>query len=375
MRKKLNYLGLTVIILLALILLKDLRDSDVFITMTKILKPFLYGFIISYFLNPVIEWIRIKTNLKKIYVIGIVYVLLGLFIYLGIKFLAPILISNLKFFLRDLPNSIDKLIGILDEKILGRLSPEISKEFEAKVFSAFESLGKKGIDLGMIVHYTKYATDFLMNLAIGLVVSVYMIKDKEKLMALLKRLMYSYLEEDFADSIRYFFSELDRVFYRFLLGKIIDSSIMGVLFYITAVIIKAPYALIMAVIFGATNVIPYFGPLIGIVSCFAISLIYAPDYSIIILIISFLLQQFDGFYMGPKILGGKVGLSPFWTMATILITGGLFGIAGMLLAVPAASVVKVMLNRSMDKRLEKRNIDIEDKKADTLKKDINILGS
>lgn len=361
MKKKINYLGLIIIVLLSLILLKDIRDSDVFLTMKKILKPFVYGFIISYFLNPVIEWLKIKTKIKGIYLLFIVYLILGGIVYISIKFFVPILMSNLKFFLKDLPNSIDKLLNILDLKIFNRFNIELSEEIFNKVKLSVQNIKTKGIDFMMIVHYTKYVTDFLMNLVIGMVISVYMIKDKEKLLNLLKKIMYSFLDEAFIDSIMIFFSKLDRVFYRFLLGKIIDSAIMGILFYIIALLFRVPYAITMAMLFGLTNVIPYFGPLMGIIICSIISLIYAPDYALIVLVMSFVLQQFDGFYLGPKILGGKVGLSPFWTMTTILISGGLFGITGMLLAVPTASVIKDILNINMEKRLIEKNISILEK--------------
>ncbi|MDO5708064.1 MAG: AI-2E family transporter [Andreesenia angusta] len=359
MRKKLDYLSLVIIILLTLILLKDIRNSDVFLTMVKILKPFIYGFIISYFLNPVIEAATQKFKIKKIYTIAISYIILTILIYISLRFLVPIIISYMKFFIKDLPNSLEKLLNILDKNLIGKLDKNMSEQLRVQINYGFDSLKNADPNIMTIIHYTKNATDFLMNLIIGMVISIYFIKDKERLTTLLNRLMYSYLDTEFVNNIMAFFKELNEVFYRFLLGKVIDSAIMGLLFYIMSLIIGAPYTLIMAIIFGITNILPYFGPLIGIISCFLISLIYAPDYSIIILILALLLQQFDGFFLGPKILGGKVGLSPFWTMATILISGGLFGITGMLLAVPAASVIKGSLNRSMEKKLEKKNIKID----------------
>ena len=357
--KKFKIFGLTIIVLLSLLLLKDITDSRVFNTLMKILTPFLYGFIIAYFLNPIIEFTYRRFNFSRLLVVVIVYIIMLLLIYFSFKFLIPIVVSNLKFFIRDLPNSINKLAIIIDQKFLSNISPEYSREISKQFDELLHSIGRGGLNFGMLLHYTKYATDFLMNMAIGIVVSIYMIKDKHRLIVLSKKLIYSYLDIGLASSIVNFLSELNQVFYRFLIGKIIDSSIMGVLFYIALLFIDMPYTIVMSLIFGLTNIIPYFGPLLGIVICTVIAIIYAPEYAIIVLIITFLLQQFDGFYLGPKILGDRVGLSPFWTMATILVAGGLFGVSGMLLAVPTASIMKTMLIKSMDKRLEKKNLIIK----------------
>ncbi len=357
--KKLKYFGIAIVVLLSLILIKDLTDSEVFLTLSKILTPFLYGFVIAYFLNPIIEWLHRKINKNRLLTILFVYSVLLVIVYWSFKFIMPIIISNLNFFIRDLPNSINKLMHILDSKILSNLSPEYADTLSMKIRKSLGSIGSTNFDLGLLLHYTKYATDFLMNLIIGIVISVYMIKDKERLISLFKRLMYSYMDSSFVNSIISFLTELNEVFYRFLIGKVIDSAIMGAIFYVLLFLIQIPYSIIMSIVFGLTNIIPYFGPFLGIITCTMIALIYAPEYSVLVFIMTVLLQQFDGFYLGPKILGGRVGLSPFWTMATILIAGGLFGVAGMLLAVPAASVVKSLLNRSMEERLLKKNIYIE----------------
>lgn len=357
--RKLKYFGITIIVLLTLILVKDLTDSEIFITLGKILTPFLYGFIIAYFLDPTIEWLHRKVKKKRLIIILLVYGVLLLMIYWSFKFIMPIIISNLNFFIRDLPNSMNKLMHIIDTKILSNLSPEYATTISLKIRKSLGSIGATNLDIGLLLYYTKYATDFIMNLIIGIVISVYMIKDKVRLTSLFKRLMYSYLDSSFVNSVISFLTELDEVFYRFLIGKVIDSAIMGAIFYVLLFLIQIPYSIIMSIVFGLTNIIPYFGPFLGIITCTMIALIYAPEYTVLIFIMTILLQQFDGFYLGPKILGGRVGLSPFWTMATILIAGGLFGVAGMLLAVPAASVVKTLLNRSMEERLTKKNIFIE----------------
>lgn len=362
MSKKLNYFGILTIILLSLILIKDLGNSDVYISTSKILTPFLYGFIIAYFINPIINYFQKKTSISRSVLLIATYIVLVFLLYLLFAVLLPLLAVNMSFLISDLPNSIDKLLDMIRIKFSENSSSTLISSIIDNIdvsLTHFSHNYDEYINLNKVIHYTKFAANMIMNLTIGLVVSIYMIKDKNKLLTLLKRIFYSYLEVDMAKSIVNFFSELNKVFSRFLIGKLIDSAIMGILFFIILTIFKVPYAFVMSVIFGITNIVPYFGPLLGVLISAVITLIYATEYAVLTTVIGFLLQQFDGFYLGPKILGGKVGLSPFWTMTVILIFGGLFGVMGMLLAVPTASVVKTILNRSIEFRLSKKNIELK----------------
>jgi len=199
-------------------------------------------------------------------------------------------------------------------------------------------------------------TSAVINSLLGIFISIYMLKDKETFILQLKKLIYSITSKDLADKIISLGNELNTVFSRYLVGRIIDGLIIGILCFIGCLILRVPYASVISTIVGITNLIPYFGPLIGMIPAFIITLFYSPIKAVWVLIFIFALQQFDGLYLGPKILGTKVGLRPFWIISAIIIGGGLFGVIGMFLAVPAVAMIKLMLKKYIDKKLDEKNI-------------------
>lgn len=362
-RRKLNYFSITVVLLLFLILVKDLHESDFFITVSKIIRPFVYGFIIAYILNPIIHYLELRLNFKKGISLLIVYSALLLGLYLFFTKASPKLFLSINNLLLDLPNALGLLISNLRESMIIDIDNQILDKLLLSIMFQIDFFLEKGINftslnVERILSLAFGITGFVTNLVIGLVISIYMIKDKYRFASLGKKILYAFLEGDEATSIVNFLSDLNNVFSRFIVGKIIDSAIMAILFFVPIKIMGAEFVLLMSTIFGVTNIVPYFGPLVGIVLVSVISLVYMPDLAIQISILAILLQQFDGLYLGPKILGGKVGLSTFWTMTTILISGGLFGIMGMLLAVPTASVIRKLLNKTIEYRLEHKKIKI-----------------
>src|SRR5690606_8042174 len=138
----------------------------------------------------------------------------------------------------------------------------------------------------------------------------------------------------------------------FFVGKIIDSFIIGLLCFIGCLIMKVPYALLISLIVGVTNMIPYFGPFIGMIPAAVITLFESPIKALWVTIFIFALQQFDGLYLGPKILGIQVGMKPLWIITAILIGGGFFGVWGMLFAVPIAAVIRSLLRKYIKRQYE-----------------------
>lgn len=147
-----------------------------------------------------------------------------------------------------------------------------------------------------------------------------------------------------------------KTFGGFISGKILDSAIIGVLCYVGTSIIGTPYAILVSVIVGVTNVIPFFGPYLGAVPCFLLILLVDPIQSLYFLIFILILQQFDGNILGPKILGNSTGLSAFWVVFSILIAGGLFGIPGMLLGVPTFAVIYYIISMVVNRKLRKKQL-------------------
>jgi predicted PurR-regulated permease PerM len=199
----------------------------------------------------------------------------------------------------------------------------------------------------------------LFKIAVGFIIAIYMLLDKEKFQVGCKKLFYSFLPEDKADKTVLFMQDVNKIFSRYIIGKTIDSAIIGTICFIGLVVLDNRYAALLSIIVGVTNMIPYFGPFIGMVPAVILTLFYSPIKALWVAIFILALQQFDGYFLGPKILGDSVGLSPFWIILGILVGGSLMGVLGMLLAVPVVAVLQLVVTRIVDRRLANKDLIIE----------------
>lgn len=198
------------------------------------------------------------------------------------------------------------------------------------------------------------AVKSVYNLIIGIIVSVYVLSNREGALAGARKVLYSLFEVNTAENIRRGLSFVDKTFMGFLSGKLLDSAIIGALCYVVCAIANMPYALLVSVIVGVTNIIPFFGPFIGAIPSAFIILLIDPLKCLLFIVFIIILQQLDGNLIGPKILGNSIGINGFWIMFAIILGGGLFGFFGMLLGVPVfvvlytaiAGVVNAKLKRS-----------------------------
>ena len=194
------------------------------------------------------------------------------------------------------------------------------------------------------------------NLIIGIIVSVYILGNLEMVKANAKRLLYSIFSVEAADWIRDGLAFVDKTFMGFLNGKLLDSAIIGLICYIVCAILNMPYALLVSVIIGVTNIIPFFGPLIGAVPSALIILMVSPVKCLIFILFIIVLQQVDGNFIGPKILGSSIGINGFWVMFSIILGAGLFGFWGMLLGVPIFVVIYTAVNKLIERKLRRSDL-------------------
>lgn len=194
------------------------------------------------------------------------------------------------------------------------------------------------------------------NFALGFIVSIYMLCSKETLIAQVKKLVISFCSKRTSKNILTVSAQANKIFSGFLTGKIIDSLIIGLLCFIGLTIMNMPYNIMISVIVGVTNIIPFFGPIIGAVPSALLILLIEPKKVILLLIFILCLQQFDGNILGPKILGDSTGLPGFWVMVSLFICGGLFGFVGMVIAVPLFALLYALTRRSVQIRLKKKNL-------------------
>lgn len=251
---------------------------------------------------------------------------------------APELFENLMTWLRKVAGdneSVNKALDAFNENALGIIDIAVEKIMDMDVDVIFSSavVGVKGL------------IQVLTNVLVGLIATVYILAQRKKFAKQGKMIVYSLFKEKWADKVMDEFIYVDKMFSGFINGKIVDSIIIGILTFIVLSIFKMPYALLVSVIVGVTNVIPYFGPFIGAIPSALIILMIDPIKGLQFIIIIIIIQQLDGNVIGPKILGDSTGVSSFWVLFAILLFGGLFGFMGMLLGVPLFAVIYDIIRR------------------------------
>ena len=251
-------------------------------------------------------------------------------------------INNL---LRDYPEIMEYANTVLDE-----VSVELRSWVQNTVLPGLGSM------ISNLTSGVYYVVMGIYNLIIGIIVSVYILGNVESFTAGCRRLLYSLFSVETAEKIREGVAFTDRTFMGFINGKLLDSAIIGLICYIFCAIVNMPYALLVSVIVGVTNIIPFFGPLLGAVPSAFIILMANPLKALIFVIFVIVLQQVDGNIIGPKILGNSIGIDGFWVMFSIILGAGLFGFWGMLLGVPVFVVIYTLLNDLVEKRLKKSDL-------------------
>lgn len=350
-----------------------------------ILTPFIFGLAISYLMNPVVKFFEGKVYeplLKKKFkkkertkITRVLSICTSTIIFWGllitcISFLIPEMLKSLETLVTNinlyLSNSKELLI-----KLFG--GSESIRIFIDDNYSRFSGFMNDWLNQGVISNMMTALSNgifgtlkFLYNLIIGYIISIYILFDKEKFKAQSKKLLYTLFSNDRVNIILENTRYTDKVFGGFFAGQLMDALIVGILCFIFMLLFKMPYPLIIAVIVGVTNVIPYFGPFIGAVPSALLVLLVDPSKCIGFLIFIFILQQFDGNVLCPKIIGSKTGLSSFWVLFSLLIFGGLFGVVGMIFGVPLFSILYSFINGLIKRRLKSKKLPQDSKDYEKL---------
>lgn len=216
--------------------------------------------------------------------------------------------------------------------------------------------------LPYVYHVSSSLLTTSYNVLMGLVISIYIILDMKKLKRSARKVVYALSPKKKEQEVWQTMKQCSHIFNGFLIGKMIDSLIIGILCLIAMSILKLPYALLLSLIVCITNMIPYFGPIIGAIPGVMIYLFIDIRYAFIFALMILILQQFDGLYLGPKILGDQTGIKPLWVIFGITVGGAYFGVMGMFLGVPVVAVIMYLLQLFLDKKLKKKNISTFDSK-------------
>ena len=343
--------------------------------LVRILSPFIWGLVIAYLLTPLVRALeknvfgglgkkkdgrsKLARTLSVVIAELVLLAIIVALIYLILPQLyssIETMVSNSSTYANNLSSWATKVfqdypqIESYASQVLGEINSELSGWIKNTLLPG---LGNVITNVTAGVYYVVHG---IYNLLIGIIVSVYVLSNSEVVGAAAKRILYSIFSVEAAQKILEGLDFTDRTFMGFINGKLLDSAIIGLICYIVCAILNMPYALLVSVIVGVTNVVPFFGPFIGAVPSVIIILMVSPVKALIFVIFIIVLQQVDGNIIGPKILGSSIGINGFWVMFSIIVGAGLFGFWGMLLGVPVFVVIYTGISKSIERKLKRSDL-------------------
>ncbi len=342
-----------------------------------IIRPFIIGLVIAYLLNIPLRFfektIFAKFSKKRFFSILLTYIIAFMALVLLTSLLLPQILDSVQLLIQSIPsylNDLNNLVSYLGESF------EIDSEVVDSLFLSYNTLIIDMLDY--VGDFTQLVPDLLgITVQVGsgiisaltaFIASVYMLAGKEKLLRQAKRLLYSFIPKSYADETIRIGKLSNKVFSGFISGKLLDSAIIGLIcfcfvsvcnfFYLTFDIesLNIPYGLLISIIIGVTNIIPFFGPFLGAIPSVMILLMANPWGALWFTVFVIVLQQFDGNILGPKILGDSTGIPPIWVLISIIVGGGMFGFPGMVLGVPTTAVLYILVGELLASRLQKRGL-------------------
>lgn len=343
-----------------------------------ILTPIIYGAVLAYLLAPVYNrcvavtesygkrWIKSRKRresagkcLGTVTCLVVLYIIVvGLF-----SMLIPQIHQSIMTVVEVLPENMNRFYLWVEERLND--NPDIRKQvtiYMDQVIQWGKSLGKDVVApnldkiVGSVSSGMFSVINWLKNVLIGLIVMIYLLNMKATLLTIAKKCIYGIFPLAWANRLIEEARYTHSVFGGFIIGKLVDSLIIGVICFFCMTLMKLPYVMLISVIIGVTNIIPFFGPFIGAVPSAFLVLLNNPLQCLYFLIFILILQQFDGNILGPRILGESTGISGFWVLFAILLFGGVFGFVGMIIGVPAFAVIYRLMSDIIKTLLKKRNL-------------------
>lgn len=387
--KKYFYLGLSVAlaimsgILFYYILFHGADLSAAFDTFVTISMPIIDGLVLAYLMTPVLNAVEgrlvkpvyIKLNLsdtkknrKRMRMISVILTVMVI-LWIAYEFFAliiPELIRSIQSIIFHFPTYISNLsdwaASLLENNPdLESVATQIFEKYSTRVLDFLNTSILPRINELLITLSSGVIGFFraMWNFVIGFIISIYILGSKETFAGQAKKTMYAFFETASANQIISNFRFIHTTFSGFISGKIVDSIIIGIICFFCTSIIGTPYAILVSVIIGVTNVIPFFGPWIGGIPSALLILMVNPTQCLYFIILIQIIQQFDGNILGPKILGDSTGLSGFWVIFAITIFSGMFGILGMVVGVPIFAVLYAGFRALVNKQLARKQLPTE----------------
>ena len=370
------FLLITYAIVLAYVFLNLDTVWNVVVTIIDLIKPFIIGICIAFVLNIPMKFFeekvvgkltKEKSKLKRpLSLIITIVVLVGLIIGL-MTFVIPQLAESCSTLVKNVPEYVDSLEKFMNKNINSKelLSSDVIEEVYNKILSMGQNIIKIiGQVAGTIVSHaldiTVGVTSTIINIVMAFIVSIYILLSKEKLSNQIKKILYAYMKKE--NVIKFLkVSKIANIkFTNFVRSQVIEACILGVLCFIGMTICSMPYALLISTIIGVTALVPIFGAFVGAILSAFIVLMVSPIKVILFAVIFVVIQQIEGNLIYPFVVGNSIGLSALWVLFAITVGGNAFGVVGMLIGVPLFGVLYTLISITTNKRLEKRNINIEE---------------
>jgi len=332
-----------------------------------IMKPVLIAFAIAYVLDSVVKFLDIRIKFSRNFSIFFTYLLIIGLITVLISFLVPIIIQNFNSVFNFVVNGNFDFNNVL-ENLKNNSESQVLRNFFEYITDSTGEINSEISEQIMngLKYISEYGAGFVRNIGEGIlagftsfIISIYMLIEKDDLLNKCKKFTKAYFEENRANKIINTFNKGNKIFKSYFNGKILDSFIVGIIVIILFWIFGVPYAALMGAILGFTNMIPYFGPFFGSVPVIIVALFIDPPKALLALIIILIVQQIDGNFLDPKIVGKAIGVSPFWVITAVTVGAVAAGPLGMILGVPTVVLVKTIIEEDIEEKLEKKGIQMD----------------
>ena len=349
--------------------------KDMFGSVIKVIKPFIYAFVIAYIFNypykrllKLFDKIKTKKPLKKgikvTFAIIISYTVLlsalGLFMYL----IVPVIVNAVMGLLESAPKYVENISAEAEKWIVAYLLKfDIPAHTITEILDSVVKEISSGLDLQ---DWIKTVASFLVsmsvevkNFALGIIISIYLLVDKNRFIITGKKLVYVLFGQEKGNRTLEVLRFTDNTIGGYIIAKVVDSLIIGIICYISMIIFNLEYSILISVIVGITNVIPFFGPFIGAIPSILLLLSINPWQALIFAVLILVIQQFDGNILGPRLLGDSTGIRAVYVVFAVIVGGGLFGVIGMFIGVPLFAVIYTLSAEYINEKIDKKNIEID----------------
>ncbi len=388
--KKYLYWGMTAFVVLAAaiifyyIVFHNEQFAEIIKNIVNICFPIIDGLVIAFLLCPMINWIekrifariipklrrgeRLNDNAQKWMRAGSIFLAYVIVILLLVAFFISVIpqirlsIENIIAQSSQYRSNIESWINDINSKYpdLAVLITDTYQEYadELKVWQN-ENLMSKVQELLTTVSVSVFGFfGAIWDIVIGAIISVYILANKERYSGQFKKLAYGFLDVNVGNVLISNFRMANNKFSGFIVGKILDSIIIGIICFVCCSLFQFPYPVLLGLIIGVTNVIPFFGPFFGAIPCALLIFMINPVQCIWFLIFILVLQQFDGNILGPMILGESTGISGFWVIFSITFFGGIWGVPGMIVGVPLFAVMYAIIKTTLETKLLNKKLPI-----------------